>query len=496
MREAVVDAKVAVAEIQEAIARTDRELGLERQRLADAERRGRLAGEIQDQETVTVAERFTAKHRERIAVLQHKLAAQREELALAERELEEMHTQLKSAERDRPAMQGERSTEQAWRDVQGAGGARPGMDLEDELLKSDLDRAGREAAAARQLEELKKKMRKGLTTVLLLVLLQNLQQPPQPPPPDFLKRAHTYSIVAYDSVTGDLGIAVQSKFPNVGGLVPWARAGVGAVATQSLSNTDYGEKGLELIARGATAPEAMRIIMRSDTRPSQRQVGMVDAHGNAASWTGDSTFDWAGGKTGGRTDGQTGGKGQLITGRGYAAQANIMVSDATVRNMADTFERTQGSLADRLIAALVAGQAGGGDRRGMQSAALLVVRANAGYLGTTDRYIDIRVYDAPDPIKELQRLYALHKLYFFTTDSADLLPITPALQKELEAILLVEPVNQPQKWLAAPQPSLNDTFLTALANFMYWENYDVRVRMDGRIDRVALDDIRKNRKRR
>ncbi len=329
--------------------------------------------------------------------------------------------------------------------------------------------------------------------MLLLAILQTLHHPLQPPPTDFLKRAHTYSIVAYDSVTGDLGIAVQSKFPNVGGLVPWAKAGVGAVATQALSNTDYGEKGLELLARGATAPEALRVIMRTDPQPSQRQVGMVDARGNAASWTGDSTFDWAGGRTGGRPDGQTGGKGQLLTGRGYAAQANIMVSDATVRNMAETFERSRGSLADRLIAALVAGQAGGGDKRGMQSAALLVVRARGGYLGGTDRYIDIRVYDAPDPIKELQRLYALHKLYFFTTDSADLLPIAPALQKELEAILLAEPVNQPQKWLAAPQPSLNETFLTALANFMYWENYDVRVRMDGKIDRVVLEDIRKNR---
>jgi len=326
--------------------------------------------------------------------------------------------------------------------------------------------------------------------VLLLSLLQILHQPPQPPPSDFLKRAHTYSIVAYDSATGDLGIAVQSKFPNVGGLVPWAKAGVGAVATQALSNTDYGEKGLELMARGATAPEAMRIIMRGDSQPSQRQVGMVDARGYSASWTGDSTFDWAGGRAGG---GAAGGKNQLITGHGYAAQANIMVSDATVRNMAETFERTTGSLADRLIAALVAGQAGGGDKRGMQSAALLVVRAKGGYLGGTDRYIDIRVYDAPDPIKELQRLYALHKLYFFTSDSADLVPITPALQKELEAILLREPVNQSQKWLDAPQPKLNQKFLTALASFMYWENYDVRVRMDGRIDRVALDDIRKNR---
>jgi len=321
--------------------------------------------------------------------------------------------------------------------------------------------------------------------MFLLAVLQILHQAP---PSDFTKRAHTYSIVAYDSVTGDLGIAVQSKFPNVGGLVPWAKAGIGAVATQSLSNTDYGEKGLELLARGATAPEAMRIVMRSDTRPSQRQVGMVDAHGNAASWTGDSTFDWAGGTTGGQAVRRLAGKGELIVGRGYAAQANIMVSDATVRNMADTFERAKGSLADRLLAALVAGQAGGGDKRGMQSAALLVVRAGAGYLGATDRYIDIRVYDAPDPIKELQRLYELHKLYFFTTDSADLMPITPALQKELEALLIE------RKWLDAPQASVNQTFLTALANFMYWENYDVRVRMDGKIDRVALDDIRKNRK--
>lgn len=160
MREAVVEAKVAVAEIRDAVARTERELEVERQRLADAERRGRLAGEIQDQETVAVAERFVAKHRERLGVLERKLATQREELALAERDLEEMHTQLKSAERDRPAMEGERSTERAWREMQESGGERPGMDLKDELLKSEMDRAAREAAAARQLEELKRKMKK------------------------------------------------------------------------------------------------------------------------------------------------------------------------------------------------------------------------------------------------------------------------------------------------------------------------------------------------
>ncbi len=153
MREAVVDAKVAVAEIQEAIARTERELALERQRLADAERRGRLAGEIQDQETVAVAERFAAKHRERLGVLERKLVAQREELALGQRELDEMQAQLKSAERERPMMEARRSAQEA-----GDGAA--GVDLQDELLKSDMDRAAREAAAARQLEELKKKMRK------------------------------------------------------------------------------------------------------------------------------------------------------------------------------------------------------------------------------------------------------------------------------------------------------------------------------------------------
>jgi uncharacterized Ntn-hydrolase superfamily protein len=332
-----------------------------------------------------------------------------------------------------------------------------------------------------------------LSLPALALALAPLQQPAPPAPPDLLKRAHTYSIVAFDSASGDLGIAVQSKFPNVGGIVPWAIAGVGAVATQSLSNTDYGDKGLARLAEGATAPDVMRLIMRTDPRPAQRQVGMVDARGNAASWTGDSTFDWAGGRVGGGAgEGRSGGQGQLIVGRGYAAQGNILVSDATVRALAETFERTRGTLADRLLAALRAGQAAGGDKRGMQSAALLVVRKNAGYLGLNDRYIDLRVYDAPDPITELDRLYELHKLYFFTSEPGDLVTITPALQRELEAILLREPAGQTEKWLARPQGAVNEIFLNALANFMYWENYDVRVRMDGTIDRVALDDIRRN----
>ena len=309
------------------------------------------------------------------------------------------------------------------------------------------------------------------------------------PPAHFKKLAHTYSIVAWDSATGDLGVAVQSKFPNVGGIVPWAKAGVGAVATQSLANTAYGELGLDLLSRGATAEEALRIIMRTDTMLGDRQVGMVDARGNSATFTGVKTFDWAGGRTGGQAGGRPGGKGEVISGRTYAAQANIMVSDQTVKNLAATFERSTGNLADRLLAALKAGQAGGGDKRGMQSAALLVVRKDAGYLGANDRFIDIRVYDAVDPIKELERLYALHKLHFFVSEPGDLVPITPEIVKQLEPILLNEPKGQSEKWLTRAQGTANPAFLEALKNFMYWENYDVRVRMDGKIDKIVLADI-------
>jgi len=320
-----------------------------------------------------------------------------------------------------------------------------------------------------------------------------LAQSPAVAPSHLQKLAHTYSIVAYDSSTGDLGVAVQSKFHNVGGIVPWGRAGVGAVATQSLANTAYGERGLDLIAQGATAEEALRIIMRTDTMLQDRQVGMVDARGNSASFTGSKTFDWAGGRVGaGR---RAGGKGEVIVGREYAAQANIMVSDQTVKNLAETFERTKGNLAERLMAALKAGQAGGGDKRGMQSAALLVVRKNGGYLGANDRFIDIRVYDAVDPIAELERLLVLHKLHFFPSEPGDLVPIGPAIVGRLEPILLSEPRGQSEKWLTRKQGSATPAFLQALQNFMYWENYDVRVRMDGKIDRVVLDDILQKRKR-
>ena len=321
-------------------------------------------------------------------------------------------------------------------------------------------------------------------------------QSPTEAPAHFTKLAHTYSIVGWDSATGDLGVVVQSKFPNVGGIVPWARAGVGAVATQSLSNTAYGERGLELLAEGATAEEALRTVMRTDTMLQDRQVGIVDARGNAASFSGENTFDWSGGRVGapGGTGAAAGGKGRVLVGRGYSAQGNILVSGQTVKNLAETFERTRGGLADRLVAALKAGQAGGGDKRGMQSAALLVVRKNGGYLGANDRFIDIRVYDAADPIAELERLLALHKLHFFPSEPRDLVPITPAVVAQLEPILLAEPAGQPEKWLSRKRGKADRQFLEALRNFMYWENYDVRVRMDGTLDRVVLQDILEKRR--
>ncbi len=352
------------------------------------------------------------------------------------------------------------------------------------------------------------------TTALSLVvpftfLLSPIAAAQQPviAPDHFTRLAHTYSLVAWDSATGDLGVAVQSKFPNVRGLVPWAEAGVGAVATQSLSNTQFGEKGLPLMKAGATAAQVMRQIMSTDTMLQDRQVGMVDARGNSASFTGTRTFDWAGGRVAcgkaaaaevsdsvrldrrGRSCQVTGGKGVVIAGRHYAAQGNIMVNDQTVRNMADAFEQSSGDLPTRLLAALKAGQAGGGDKRGMQSAAMLVVRKNAGYLGLNDRLVDISVYDAPDPIAELERLLTLHKLYFFPSEPADLVVISPDVVRQLEPILLREPAGQKDKWLAAPTGTADQAFLEALRNFMYWENYDVRVRMDGKIDRVVLADI-------
>lgn len=198
----------------------------------------------------------------------------------------------------------------------------------------------------------------------------------------------TFSIVARDAATGELGVAVASRFFAVGTVVPWAKAGVGAVATQSFANTSFGWKGLDLLEQGATPEEAMRILLREDSDPEKRQVGIVAADGSSATWTGSGCVAWAGGRHG----------------LNYAVQGNILTGEDVVTAMESAFLETGGTLADRLYAALVAGDAKGGDSRGKQSAALLVVKDGAGYGGYTDRAIDIRVDDHPEPFKELGRL--------------------------------------------------------------------------------------------
>jgi uncharacterized Ntn-hydrolase superfamily protein len=300
--------------------------------------------------------------------------------------------------------------------------------------------------------------------------------------------ASTFSIVGIDPDNGDVGVAVQSKFPNVRPIVPWAAAGVGAIATQSFINVSYGPKGLALLRNGATAEEALRILIANDSGREVRQVGIVDMKGNAASWTGKECFDWAGGITGVNK----GGKGAVVVGNGFAAQGNTLVGKETVEALAKTFQETRGSLADKLVAAIVAGGKAGGDRRGEQSAALLVKRTGAGYDGTTDDLIDISIYDHAHPLQELERLYKLHKLYYFRTDPAHLVKIDPALCTELQTIMS----DKAYKGFLFYGGSVNGVFdaktKKALQDFMGWENYDIRVRDDNQIDREVLDDIRKN----
>lgn len=201
----------------------------------------------------------------------------------------------------------------------------------------------------------------------------------------------TFSIVGYDPTTGDLGIAVQSKFLAVGSVVPWAKAGVGAIATQSKANTTYGPRGLEMLAKGVTPVEVTRRLTIPDTEREVRQLGVVDAKGRSAAFTGKECLEWAGNESG----------------PNFTVQGNILAGPEVVRDMSRAFRETKGELAERLVAALEAGQAAGGDRRGQQSAALLVVRAKGGYGGANDRYIDLRVDDHAAPITELKRLLAL-----------------------------------------------------------------------------------------
>jgi uncharacterized Ntn-hydrolase superfamily protein len=198
----------------------------------------------------------------------------------------------------------------------------------------------------------------------------------------------TFSIVARDPARGELGVAVASRFFAVGTVVPWARAGVGAVATQSFANTTYGPRGLDLLERGASPAEALAILTRGDPDREKRQVGIVAADGASVTFSGQGCNPWAGGRAG----------------RDYAIQGNILAGEKVVADMEKAFLGTKGSLADRLFASLSAGDAAGGDSRGRQSAAILVVKERAGYGGLSDRAIDVRVDDHADPFRELRRL--------------------------------------------------------------------------------------------
>jgi len=206
----------------------------------------------------------------------------------------------------------------------------------------------------------------------------------------------TFSIVARDPDTGELGVAVQSRVLGVGAIVPFAKAGVGAIATQASANTLYGPDGLKMLASGKSAAGTLTALTTADGRRDIRQAGIIAVQGEPATFTGSGCMEFAGGKVGAH----------------YAVQGNILAGQPVVDGMASAFENTKGTLAERMLAALDAGQAAGGDTRGMQSAALLVVRDGWGYGRQNDRYIDIRVDDHAEPIKELRRLLGLHARLF------------------------------------------------------------------------------------
>jgi uncharacterized Ntn-hydrolase superfamily protein len=226
----------------------------------------------------------------------------------------------------------------------------------------------------------------------------------------------TYSIVACDLAAGQWGVAVQSKFLAVGSVVPWAEPHVGAIATQSYANPRYGPGGLALLRAGRSADEVVEALTAVDERRTERQVGVVDGRGHSATFTGDACHHWAGGRTG----------------RCYAAQGNILLSAATVDALAATFEANAHlELGQRLIECLAAAQAAGGDRRGQQSASLLVVEKDAGYAKLSDTVIDLRVDDHERPIAELRRLFALHQELFGATPAEDWIDVDEALTREL-----------------------------------------------------------------
>ena len=281
----------------------------------------------------------------------------------------------------------------------------------------------------------------------------------------------TFSIVAYDPERQEWGVAVQSKFLAAAAVVSWARANGGAVATQSYANLEYGPEGLERMGRGMSAKVVVGALTEADEQANLRQVGMVDRHGNAAAFTGEDCYEWAG----------------HIVGEGFACQGNILVA-GTVEAMADAFEKARqgpGELADWLVAALAAGQAAGGDRRGRQAAGVLVVRENGGYGGKTDRYLDLRVDDDPEPIRKLEQLVKMHHLYFGQVDPGNLIPLVD-VTGELQAILL-----RTGHYDGPANGRFDETTRKALRALVGEENLEDRWNGEGDvIDRVVVDFLR------
>ena len=277
----------------------------------------------------------------------------------------------------------------------------------------------------------------------------------------------TFSIVAFDPETDSLGVAVQSKFLAVGSVVPWARAGVGAVATQAMANYDYGPRGLDLMSKGNSAEQTVEALTSADEDREHRQVGVVDARGRASTFTGSECFDWAGG----------------VTGEHYAAQGNILVGKETVEAMASSYEETDGDLATRLLEALDAGQGAGGDSRGKQSAALLVVREGGGYGGDNDRVVDLRVDDHPEPIRELIRIRDLHTLYFGETSPDDVIAVDGDVRAEVADALLRA------GYLKGPDVG-DDVLFDALGAYIRTENFEEREQQHGYLDRAVLEHLK------
>lgn len=276
----------------------------------------------------------------------------------------------------------------------------------------------------------------------------------------------TYSIVGYDPETGEIGVAVQSKFPCVGSVVPWVKAGVGAVATQSWANTSYGPDAWALLEKGFSPVEVVKELTRDDEHKSLRQVGLVDAAGESATFTGDECMVWAGG----------------ISGPNFAAQGNVLVGPETVQALGDTFMNAEGDLAERLTLALLAAQAAGGDRRGMQSAALYIAKEGAGYGGWNDRYIDIRVDEHDNPIAELRRILAMYRILFYKTKPGNLMDIEGETQDFLLKVLVADGYfkgDTSGEWNDVKQAGLEEFYLT--------ENYDERMAPYGKIDREVIE---------